>query len=436
MQLQKEVKKEPNAKISIQVTVDKESIREARESVIRDFEQKAKISGFRQGKVPRNIIINRFSDNIKNETLSNVLSKSLSEILQETDYRPISEPSITEMGELTPDEDFTFTAECDIMPEVKLPQYKGLSSEKYIYDVKDSTIKWEIENLRERFSNLVSVDRKAALGDYVVIDYVEEDDSGKKSEKKENQTILLDKKDDQLARQLMGLSKGDSKTVELEHEYTEEKKKRTYKVKVHVDVKEVKKKELPELNDDFAKDISDVENLAELRKKVREDLQEEAARKSEEHTKNELMKKLIERIEYDIPETLINHEIDRILNDVAYSYRIDFEKLRKDEQRYQEYRESLRPRALDTLKWELALAEIARQESLAIEDSEVDDEIKRYAKAQKKKSDELKKQMEQRDTIESLRYRMKIAKALNFVYQNAKLEQEKHIKFGEEEEKK
>ncbi len=322
------------------------------------------------------------------------------------------------------------------MPEVKLPQYKGLSSEKYIYDVKDSTIKWEIENLRERFSNLVSVDRKAALGDYVVIDYVEEDDSGKKSEKKENQTILLDKKDDQLARQLMGLSKGDSKTVELEHEYTEEKKKRTYKVKVHVDVKEVKKKELPELNDDFAKDISDVENLAELRKKVREDLQEEAARKSEEHTKNELMKKLIERIEYDIPETLINHEIDRILNDVAYSYRIDFEKLRKDEQRYQEYRESLRPRALDTLKWELALAEIARQENLAIEDSEVDDEIKRYAKAQKKKSDELKKQMEQRDTIESLRYRMKIAKALNFVYQNAKLEQEKHIKFGEEEEKK
>jgi trigger factor len=435
MQLQKEVKKEPNAKISIQVTIDKESIREVRESVIRDFEQKAKISGFRQGKVPRNIVVNRFSDNIKNETLSQVLSKSLSEILQETEYRPISEPSITEMGEMNPDEDFTFTAECDIMPEVKLPEYRGVSSEKYIYDVKDSTIKWEIENLRERFSNLVSIDRKAALGDYVVIDYVEEDDSGKKSEKKENQTILLDKKEDQLAKQLIGLKGGDTKTVELEHEYTEDKKKHTYKVKVHVDVKEVKIKELPELNDDFAKDISDVESLAELRKKVKEDLQEEATRKSEEHTKDELMKKLIKRIEYDIPETLVNHEIERILNDVAYSYRIDLENLRKDEQRYREYRESLRPRALDTLKWELALAEIAKQESLAIEAREVDDEIKRYAKSQKKKFDELKKQMEQRDTIESLKYRMKIAKALNFVYQNAKLEQEKHIKFGEEEKK-
>jgi trigger factor len=270
----------------------------------------------------------------------------------------------------------------------------------------------------------------------VVIDYVEEDESGKKSEKKENQTILLDKKDDQLARQLIGLKGGDRRTVELEHEYTEEKDKRTYRVKVHVDVKEVKKKELPELNDDFAQDISDVDSLAELRKKVREDLQEEAARKSEEHTKDELMKKLIGRVEYDIPETLVNHEIERIINDVAYTYRVDLEKLRDDEKRYQEYRESLRPRALDTLKWELALAQIAKQESLAIEDREVNDEIKRYAKAQKKKFDELKKQMEQRDTIESLRYRMKIAKALNFVYQNAKLEQEKHIKFGEEEEKK
>ena len=435
MQLQKEVKKEQNAKISIQVTVDKKSVGEAHESVIRDFEQNAKLPGFRTGKIPRNIILRHFRDNIKNETIKTVLSKSLSQILKESEYKLISRPSVTEMGGLVPDESFSFTAECDIMPEVKAATYKGITSEKYVYDVKDATVKQEIEQLREQFANLVSVDRKAKIGDYIVIDYIEEGDDGNPGKEENNQTVFLDKKDDQLAKQLVGLGKGDSKDIELEHEYEEEGEKKTHKVTVHVDVSEVKQKELPELNDEFAKDISDVENFADLKKAVRDDLKEQAARLSEERSKDELMKKIIQKTEYDIPETLISHEIERILADVAYNYRIDLDKLREDEQKYNEYRENLRPRALESLKYELLLAEIAKTETISINEKEIDDEIKGFAKRQKKDFEELKKKMKENDTIDSLRYRLRIAKALNFVYDNAKLDQEKHLNFGAEREK-
>jgi trigger factor len=434
MQLQKEVKKEKNAKISIQVTVDKESVGEAHESIIRDFEQNAKLPGFRKGKIPRNVILSHFKDSIKNETIGKVLSDSLSQILKETEYRLISQPSVTEMGDLVTGESFSFTAECDIMPEVMVPTYKGIASEKYIYDVNDAAVKQEIEQLREQFANLVTVERKAKLGDYIVIDYTEEEAEGKPGEKKKNQTVFLDKKEDQLAKQLIGLGKGDSRDIELEHEYEEEGKKNSYKVKVHVGVNEVKQKELPEPNDDFAKDISDVESFAELKKAIRSDLKEQAARLSEERSKDELMKKIIEKTEYDIPETLISHEIDRMLADVAYNYRIDLEKLKEDEQRYREYRDNLRPRAHESLKYELLLAEIAKKEAIKISEEEIDKEIKDYAKRQKRDFADMKKKMKDNDTLDSLRYRMRIAKSLDFVYDNAKLDQEKHLNFGAEKE--
>ena len=433
MQLQKEVKKEPNARISIQVTVDKSSVGEVHESVVRDFETRAKLPGFRQGKVPRSIILSRYKDSIKSETISTVLSRSLSQVLKDTEYRIITEPSITEMGDLEPSENFSFSAVCDVMPEIKLVDYRGVSSEKYVYDVKETLVKKELERLREQFANLVAVDRKAAIGDYIVIDYVEEPEGKEPGEKKENQTVFLDKKDDPFAKKLVGLSKGDSKDIELNQEYEDEGQKKSYTVRVHVDVREVKKKELPELNDDFAKDISDVETLAELKKAVKDDLKEQAGRRSEEHTKDELMKKIIASSEYDIPETLISHEIDRILNDVAYTYRIDLDQLQQDEQKYGEYRENLRPRALESLKYELTLAEIAKTENISVGDKEVDEEIKAFAKRQKKKFADLKKQMTENESIENLRHRLRMLKALNFVHEQAKLGPEKHIQFGEEE---
>jgi len=431
MQFEKVIKKEKNAKISIHVTVDKSSVNDTRESVIKDYEKNAKLPGFRKGKVPRNLILQRFAQSIKNETVNEILSKSLSQILKESDYRPISDPTITQMGELALEDNFTFSAECEIMPEVKLSEYKQIVSEKYIYDVTDKAVTDEIETLRERFATLISIDGKANEGDYVVIDY--EEISGENGEKKENQTILLDKKDDQLAKQLIGMAKGDEKDIELVHEYEDEDgKKLKRNVKLHVRVNEVKKKQLPELDDNFAKDISDAKTIKELKEKIQADIEENAKRLSEQKTKEELLKKVIEKTEFDIPKTMIDNEIDRILGDIAYSYRIDIEKLKQDEKKYDEYRKNLAPRAIDNLKQDLVLNEIVKKENITITDKEADDEIRKYAESQKKDFESMKKQLEESGSIDGLRFRLQISRALDFIYKNAKLEKEKHITYREE----
>ncbi len=431
MQFERVITKEKNAKISIQVTVDKSSVQDTRESVIKDYEKNAKLPGFRKGKVPRHLILQRFAQNIKNETVNEMLSKSLSQILKESDYRPITDPTITQMGELAVEDNFTFSAECDIMPGITLSEYKEISSEKYIYDVTDKAVTDELEALRERFATLMSIDEKSKEGDYVVIDYEELSDEN--GERKKNQTILLDKKDDQLAKQLIGMAGGDEKDIELVHEYEDKDgKKEKRNVKLHVRMNEVKQKQLPELDDNFAQDISDAKTLKELKEKIRADIDENAKRLSEQKTKDELLKKIIEKTEFDIPKTMIDNEIDHILGDIAYSYRIDIEKLKQDDKKYREYRKNLAPRAVDNIKQDLVLNEISKKENITVTDREVDDEIRKYAESQKKEFESMKKQLADSRSTDSLRFRLQIGRALDFIYNNARLEKEKHITYQEE----
>lgn len=435
MQLDKEIKKGKNARISIQVTVDKNTVNEARESVIKGFEQKAGMPGFRKGKVPRNLILQRFSQDIKKETVQALLSRSLSQVLEESEYDPISHPRVTDMGELSTEESFSFTAECDIMPEASLPDYTGITSEKYVYDVPEDAVDREVDKLRERFSTLAAVDREAGFGDYLVVDYQEFPEQGEPGEKKTNQTVLLDQEDEQLAGKLKGARKGDRKDIELEKEYeTEEGEKAVFRTRLDVQVNEVKQKQLPELNDEFAQDISDARTLEELRGKIREDLEEEAARRSEQKTKDELMNKIVEKSSFEIPETMVDNEIDHLLADIVQAYRIDVDKLREDEEQLKQYRQNLRPQAVKTLRYELALGEIAKQEDIQVSDEELSEEIKKYAENQKKSVEEARKQLEERGLIANIRYRMRISKALEHLYRNAAFGKERHLTFGEEEE--
>jgi trigger factor len=429
MQLTKKVSKKPNSKISLNVTVNKEEVKKIREEVIKDFEYNTKLPGFRKGKVPRNILEVKFSKNIHDETVSTVMRDSINQIVKEEEYQPISHPSVVETDELNNGEDFSFKAEFDVMPEVELGEYKGITSERYIYEVKDDAIQKEIEGLRERFATLVPTGEPSLTGDYLVIDYEEYADDGKIKTKKKNQTVLIDNKDDNFGKELVGLKKGEDKDISLSQEYEEDGKSKTYNTSVHITVKDVKKKQLPELNDDFAKDISDTGSLEELEKKVRDGLEKEAAQLSEDRTKDELLKKLIQKSTIDLPETLINYEINRIISNIAFSYRIDLEKLQKDEKHYEEYREKARPAAINNTKQDLILDDIARREKIKADNKELDAEIKRVAKRSKKSFEALKKELEEKGTIENYKYRLKLRKSLDFIYETAKLDKKKRIKY-------
>lgn len=436
MQLQKEVKKEPNARISIQATVDRATVNEERENIIKDFENSAKIPGFRKGRVPRNLVLMNFSDSIKSKTIQKLLTSSIDQIIGEDQYRPISEPVVTEMGDLSLDEDFSFKAEFDVMPEIKLAEYRGVASEKYVYKVSDDIVDKEIQTLRERFATLLSVDKKTAIGDYVVLDYEETTEDGGSKNKKEDQTILLDNKTDELTKQLVGLEKEEEKDISITSSTTEDGKEQTITVNLHVRVKDVKKKELPELDDDFAKDISDVETLEDLKENIRKQLEEEAGRRSDSRTRDELVIKIMEKTEFEMPETLVNQETDRLMSEISTAYRIDLKKLQADDEKYKEYRKNMRPKAINNLKYNMILDEVADKENIDVADNEIDEEIKKFAENSKKDFQTLKNTMIENKTLDNLRYRLKLDKALELIYKNAKLDKLKKLNYGEEEENK
>jgi trigger factor len=151
-------------------------------------------------------------------------------------------------------------------------------------------------------------------------------------------------------------------------------------------------------------------------------------------TKDELMSKLIDRCEIDLPETLISYEVERIIANIAYSYRMDLEKLKKDEARYEEYQKKARPAAIRNTKQDLILDEIAKKEKIEVEKNKLDEELKAVAKNAKKTLDAVKKEMEEKGTLENYKYRLSMKKTLDFIYENAKLGKEKRIPYMQKEE--
>jgi trigger factor len=462
MQLQKELKKEQNARVSVRVTVDKSSVKESMDAIVQDLEKHSKIPGFRRGKVPMSLILTHFSQYIKDETTSRVLSQSLQQVLGEEPYRPISDPVVVEMGDLNKDQDFSYRAQFDVMPAFALPEYKGIASEKYAYKVRDEDITREIGNLRERFATLATKEGKAENGDYLVLDYAEYDTNENPRTKKKDQTVLLDVKNDPLSGLLAGMAKGDEKSIQLPLEKAPlplengnkapeggEGENQSPETGPHAEgenpiersgepgtlyvlVKEVKKKELPELNDEFARDISDAETMEELRKKIGEDLEKTALQRGEEKTKDELITKLVEKTSIELPETLVSSEIAHLLANIATAYRVDPKKLMADQEFVQRYRKSLTPQAVRNVKYELIMNEIVKKELLESTEEDIDEEIRKYARIKKRDFQSVKENMVQNNSIEQLKTRLRQNKALDLVYRSASFGKTRELHFDEQ----
>ena len=173
--------------------------------------------------------------------------------------------------------------------------------------------------------------------------------------------------------------------------------------------------------------------MNELKEKIKKELEDELKRLSEEKTKNELTEQLIEKNDFELPESMINYEIDRIISEIAAAYRIDVESLKKNKEEYEKYRQNLRERAIKNIKYELLLSEIAKKEGLEAKDDEVDEEIKKYAEENKKDFNELKKTMKSNNSYENLRYQISLRKAMDFIFNNAKFEKTEKLEIDKED---
>lgn len=389
--------------VKFTVTLTKEEWEEANQQAYLKNKGKYFIQGFRKGRVPRKVIEGIYGKGVFFEEAFNIaVPKYYSEILEkEQEVFPVDTPDI-DLKEIDgKDGGVTFTATVTVKPEVKLADYKGIKVKKPEYNVTDEDVEKEIESARNRASRLVDVEGRAAeTGDTVIIDYSGSID-GKKFEggTAEKQTLELGSGRfiPGFEEQVAGMAVGEEKdiTVKFPEDYHKDLagKEAVFNIKLH----EIKKKELPELNDEFAKDVSEFETLGEYKADIRKRLEESNRKKAETEFENRIVEEIAKASEVDIPQVMIDSQTENMVQDLSYRLMYQGMKL-EDYLKYtgttiEQLKDSYKEQAEKTVKSRLILEQIVKAEKIEATQEDMDAKIKELAERVKKTPEEYTKSM-------------------------------------------
>ena len=349
--------------------------------VAKDYSKQARIPGFRPGKVPATIIRQRFKDQILHDVMHGLIPRAVEEALQERGIEPVDTPNIKDV-ELHEGQPLKFTAAIETVPAFDPGDLSTLSATRPSRAVTEEGIAQVLERLRQRAAKYEPVEgRPVADGDTVVLD-IERTDPGSETDRHENVSIELGSSANPpgFDANLVGLNAGESKTfsVHFPADYTVEEMANT-DVSYTVNVKEVRHKVLPELDDEFAKDLGAFDSLEALRERVKSDLQEEANENATRHVRTEILRQLSQRVSFELPASLLDREIDRRLEEFARQLMQQNVDPRQAGIDWGQFREAQREPARAAVASALALDEIARREQITVSDEDVDKEIERFA---------------------------------------------------------
>jgi len=384
------------------------------------------IDGFRKGKAPRSLIEKRYGETIFfDEAINNLFSLNYPLAMDELDLNVIDYPK-TEMSQVKKGEPFDVTVTVTVYPEFEVTGYKGVEIERVPAEVTDEDVDKEIANMADRNSRMVEVDRPAQDGDTVLIDYAgfvgDEQFEGGTAERyplKIGSGTFIPGFEDQL----IGAKKDEDVEVKVTfpEEYHSEDlagKDAIFKCKVH----EIKEKEVPEIDDDFVKDVSEFDTLDELKASKREELQKAAEARAEDQMKNSVIEKIFEANDIDVPDVMVEEEIDSSLQQFDQQLRVQGMDLNTYVQYMGEdmnkFRESIREDAFKKTKTRMIVAKIVDQEEFDVTDDEIHEYLEDMAKQYGMEVDKLVEAIGPQN-VQTLGGDIKMRKAVDFVYDNA-----------------
>ena len=426
MSLQVEKMEKNMAKLTIEVSA--EELDKAMQNAYLKARGKISIPGFRKGKAPRKMIEQMYGKGIFLEDAANALiPEHYSKALEECDLEIVSQPEI-DVTQAEPGKAFIFTAEVAVKPEVTLGEYKGVEVPKSETEVTDEDIDAEIKKEQEKNSRTVTVeDRGAGNGDITTIDFEGfVDGVAFEGGKGTDYPLTLGSGSfiPGFEDQLVGAKAGDH--VEVNVTFPEEYQAAELAGKAAVfqcDVKKVETKELPELDDDFAQDVSEFDTLAEYREDVKKKLTEKKEKEARAAKENAAVDKAIENAEMEIPDAMLNTQVRQMMNDFAS--RMQSQGLTM-EQYFQftgmtaeKMQEEMKPQALKRIQTRLVLEKIAETENIEVSEDEVNEEISKMAEMYKMEADKLKELLGDRE-LEQMKKDMAVQKAVTLVADEAK----------------
>ena len=422
------VEKTENAnEVKLEITIEAEKLDEAMKKVYFKSAKYFNIPGFRKGKAPMNIVEKYYGKEIFYEDAFNeVVPEEFEQALKDNNIEAVSRPDI-DIKQIGKGQDLIFTAVVQTKPEAELGKYKGIEIKKIEYNVTDHDIEHELGHMQEKNSRLVSIDdRPVENGDITVIDFEGTVDGvpfdGGKAEGHELEIgsgAFIPGFEDQIVG--MKIDEEKDINVKFPEEYFSKDlagKDAVFKVKLH----EIKKKELPELDDEFAKDVSEFDTLKELKDSIKEKLETQNNERAKYETQDAVIKAVSENTKLDIPSGMIELEIDNMLKDIET--RLSYQGLKLEQyfkmmgKTEEVVRKEYKPQAIEGIKSRLTLEAIIKKEKIEATDEEIDAKIKEMAENYGKKEEEIKDNENIRNYIKQ---GIESEKAIDFLVENAKI---------------
>jgi trigger factor len=415
---------EATCRKELDLEIPADEVSKATEKVAKDFAKIARVPGFRPGKAPISLIKKRFASDIKGEVLQTLVPEHVEKAVAEQKLTPVSQPQVDKL-EFNEGQPLKFRASFEVLPEFSLGNYKKLEIEMPEMTITDESVNNTLAEMQQRAATFAPVEGRAVQNDdFVQVKLLGTPEGG--GEPLQAESVLChvgaEETMEPFNENLRGANVGDHKNFDVEYpaDYPDAKlagKKFHYSV----DVLGIKTKKLPELNDEFAKDVSDATSLDELKTKIREGLEHERNHRQKELQREKIIAELVKLHDFPVPESLVEHQMDvrleRVVRSLAQqgvdprAVNVDWVSLRKRQEE----------RAKDDVKAELVIDRIATEEKIDVTDEEVQHELEHMASHSGESAEALSARLTKQGALDRMKAKLRSDKTVDWLAQNAQV---------------
>ena len=415
---------EVSCRKELDLEISAEEVSKATEKVAKELARVARVPGFRPGKAPLSLIKRRFADDIKGEVLQTLVPEHVEKAVAEQKLTPVSQPQVDKL-EFNEGQPLKFRASFEVLPEFSLGDYKSLEIEMPEMNITDESVANTLAEMQQRAASFAPVEgRTVQNDDFVQVKLLGTPEGG--GDPLQADSVLChvgaEETMEPFNENLRGANVGDHKSFDVDYpaDYPDAKlagKKFHYAV----DVLGIKTKKLPELNDDFAKDVSDATSLDELKKKVREGLEHERDHRQKELQREKIIAELVKLHDFPVPESLVEHQMDvrleRVVRSLAQqgvdprAVNVDWVSLRKRQEE----------RAKEDVKAELVIDKIATEEKIDVTDEELQHELEHMASHSGESAEAIRARLTKQGALDRMNAKLRSDKTIDWLAQNAKV---------------
>jgi trigger factor len=412
-----------STKREIEIQVPAEEVARESDALIQKYQKLARIPGFRRGHVPASVVRQRFKQEIQNDVVDALVPRYFRKETERLGLIPVSQPRVTDLH-AHDGEGLHFKASFEVMPEIKVEGYKELRAEHPEVAVPQQDVEDQLKAVQEQKATYSPVEgRPVADGDYAQVSLdgtPKQEDDGTKPVHMDDVLVEIGGKNTmpEFTENLRGANPGDERVFDVHYpdDFSDERlrgKTFAYKVKVNA----IKQKSLPELNDDFAKELGEFTSLDEVRKRIREGMEHDRKHEAEREAKDKLLAELVRRNDFEVPEALVEHQIDLRLDRGLRA--LAAQGMRQEDMKKMDFgrlRAGQRDQAVQEVKASLLLEKIADTENIQVGDEEIDREVEALAKQTNQAADDIRARLTRDGALDRIRNRIRNEKALDFLY--------------------